>query len=150
MRPLATCTVWMAIDDSTVENGCLQVIRGSHKGERLRRHRINDAPGLALNQELPPSEFDESAAVNLEMQAGQISLHDVYLVHGSEPNHSAKPRRGMTLRFMPTTSRYDRDIELAQHQRSQLKIGPRRPLYLMRGVDRQGDTEFENAAALVP
>ena len=150
MRPLATCTVWMAIDDSTVENGCLQLIRGSHKGKHLRRHEINNAPGLALNQELPPTEYDESQAVNLEMEAGQISLHDVYLVHGSEPNRSDKPRRGMTLRFMPTTSHYDRDIELKQHSRSKLNIGARRPVYLMRGIDRDGNNDFENTEALVP
>ena len=150
MRPLATCTVWMAIDDSTVENGCLQVIRGSHKGKHLRKHQINDAPGLSLNQELPSTEFDESQAVNMEMEAGQISLHDVYLVHGSEPNRSNKPRRGMTLRFMPTTSYYDRAIEREQHERAGLNIGSRRPVYLMRGVDRHGQNDFENQQAMLP
>ncbi|MEC7303277.1 MAG: phytanoyl-CoA dioxygenase family protein, partial [Pseudomonadota bacterium] len=39
LRPLATCTVWLAIDDATVENGCLKFMRGSHKYQRLRPHR---------------------------------------------------------------------------------------------------------------
>lgn len=149
MRPLATCTVWMAIDDATTENGCLQVIRGSHKGKRLRKHETNNGPGLALNQQLPTSEYDATQAVNLEMEAGQISLHDVYLVHGSDPNQSEKPRRGMTLRFMPTTSHYDRDIEAEQHARSKFNTVVRRPVYLMRGVDRSGRNEFENEDALL-
>ena len=46
IRPLATCTVWIAVDDSTTENGCLRVIPGSHKDKKLRRHRTNDGPGL--------------------------------------------------------------------------------------------------------
>ena len=35
IRPLATCTAWVAIDDSTVENGCLRVVPGSHKNKQL-------------------------------------------------------------------------------------------------------------------
>lgn len=142
MRPLATCTVWIAIDAATIKNGCLEVIRGSHKGQRLRKHQINNGPGLALNQELPPTEYDGSQAVPLEMEAGQMSLHDVYLVHGSEPNHSDNPRRGMTLRFMPTTSHYDREIEMQQHQRSKLNTVVEHPVYLMRGVDQHGKNNF--------
>jgi len=107
MRPLATCTVWMAIDDATPRNGCLRVIPGSHREKSLRQHDVNNMPGLALNEELAPKEFEESDAVDMVMKAGQMSLHDVYLVHGSEPNGSDQPRRGMTLRFMPTTSFYD-------------------------------------------
>ena len=39
LRPLATCTVWLAIDDATVENGCLKFMPGSHKNRNLRPHR---------------------------------------------------------------------------------------------------------------
>ena len=38
------------------------------------------------------------------------ALHDVYLLHGSEANHSDKPRRGMTMRFMPAASLFDREL----------------------------------------
>lgn len=155
MRPLATCTVWIAVDDSTTENGCLRVIPGSHKDKALRPHRINDGPGLALDQELPPAEFDESGAVDIVMEAGQVSLHDVYLVHGSEPNHSDRPRRGMTLRFMPTSSHFDRAIEEKRHDdryypwatKTQLDRMRRLPLFLMRGVDRSGRNDFEEVLA---
>jgi len=150
MRPLATCTVWMAIDDATSENGCLRFIPGSHKGKRVRKHRINNAPGLALNQELTQDEFEESAAVDLVLEAGQMSLHDVYLVHGSEPNRSDHPRRGMTLRFMPTSSYYDREIEQKQNASSpypslneqELRNLQRVPLYLMRGTDLCGRNRY--------
>ncbi|HAU41194.1 MAG TPA: phytanoyl-CoA dioxygenase family protein [Gammaproteobacteria bacterium] len=143
MRPLATCTVWMAIDDATPENGCLRFIPGSHLGKQVRKHRINNAPGLALNQELTQDQFQESEAVDLVLEAGQMSLHDVYLVHGSEPNRSDHSRRGMTLRFMPTSSYYDREIEQKQNASSpypslneqELRNLQRVPLYLMRGTD---------------
>ncbi len=143
IRPIATCTVWIAVDDATVENGCLRIVRGSHKGQVLRQHRTNPSPDLTLNQELPPTEIDETQVVDLVLEAGQISLHDVFLVHGSEANRSDKPRRGMTLRFMPTTSVFDRALAIEQASAKQLPFGHEdRTLYLMRGVDRSGRNDF--------
>ncbi len=132
IRPLASCSVWIAVDDSTVENGCMRVIPASHKSRRLFKHKKNPSDDLVLSLELQKSEFDESAAVDLVLEAGQISLHDVFLIHGSEPNTSANPRRGMTLRFFPTTSVYDRGIEQ----------GLPRTLFLMRGTDRSKQNDF--------
>jgi hypothetical protein len=62
IRPLATCTVWIALDDSTPETGCLQVIPGSRHERRLRAHRSLAATGVTLTQELDPSEYDPSHA----------------------------------------------------------------------------------------
>ena len=138
IRPLATCSVWIAVDRSSRENGCLRVIPGSHKAKQLSQHNVNNAKGLALNLELDADAFDECAAVDLELEAGQISLHDVYLMHASEPNRSDKHRRGMTLRFMPTTSVYRRDIG----DGPTLKVNQQRPLFLMRGRDVSGTNDF--------
>ena len=142
IRPLATCTAWIAIDDSTTENGCLRVIPGSHHGQRLRAHRKTDADDVTLNQELLASEYDEAQAADLVLKAGQMSLHDVYLLHGSEPNFSSRPRRGMTLRFMPTTSVFDRDVARAQAREFSQADHSQRTLYLMSGVDRSGRNDF--------
>ena len=133
IRPLASCSVWIAIDDSNTENGCLRVIPGSHKSGKLFKHENNPSDDLVLSLELVGSEFDESAAVDIVLESGQISLHDVFLVHGSEPNTSGKPRRGMTLRFFPTTSVYDRGIEKWDQPRS---------LFLMRGTDQSKRNDF--------
>jgi ectoine hydroxylase-related dioxygenase (phytanoyl-CoA dioxygenase family) len=142
IRPLATCTVWIALDDSTPETGCLQVIPGSHHERRPRAHRSLAAIDVTLNQELDPSEYDPSDAEDIVLEAGQMSLHDVYLLHGSQANHSPRPRRGMTLRFMPTTSYFDR--ELASRQAAELGVldHAERTLFLMRGVDRCGRNDF--------
>ena len=110
IRPLATCTVWLAIDDANVENGCLRFIKGSHKEKKLKSHNINDNKNLTLNQELDESEYNEKDAVNLILKRGQISLHDVYLVHGSEANNSSMARRAITMRFMPTSSVFDHQM----------------------------------------
>lgn len=139
--PLATCTVWIAVDASTPENGCLKVIPGSHRSRRLATHEKNDAPGLALNLELAATEFDESEAVDIVLEPGQISLHDVYLYHGSEANRSAQSRRGMTLRFMPTTSVYRHD-QPTRFQREGPLVMSERTIFLMRGVDRSGENDF--------
>ena len=45
-KTLATCTVWLAIDDANVENGCLRFIKGSHKEKKLKSHNINDNKNL--------------------------------------------------------------------------------------------------------
>ena len=141
IRPLATCTVWIAVDASTPANGCLRVIPGSHREQRLARHRDNDAPGLALHLELEADEFEESEAVDIVLEPGQISLHDVYLFHGSEANRSSAPRRGMTLRYMPTTSVYRHDLTTRFRREGPLDMS-QRTVYLMRGVDRSGENDF--------
>ena len=142
LRPLATCTVWLAIDDATLENGCLKFMPGSHKRKELRPHRTNNDPNFTLHQELLETEYDDDKAVPLELEAGQMSLHDVYLLHGSEANDSGKPRRGMTMRFMPGTSVFDR--EKARQLTRDLGVVDHsdRTIYLMRGKDKTGENDF--------
>lgn len=142
IRPLANCTAWVALEPSTRANGCLRVIPGSHKEQRLRAHRKTDATDVTLNQELQHSEYDEAAAHDIVLEAGQVSLHDVYLLHGSEANRSAKPRRAMTLRYMPTTSVFDRDIARAQAKEFGITDHSVRTLYLISGSDRSGRNDF--------
>ena len=142
IRPLATCTVWIAIDDSTPDNGCLRVIKGSHKNKDLRQHNANPDPNLTLNQELPLTEYDEERAEDIVLEAGQMSLHDVFIVHGSAANTSGKSRRGMTLRLMPTTSVYDRQIAREQHEKIGIVDHSVRTLFLMRGNDASGQNDF--------
>jgi hypothetical protein len=145
ITPLATCTAWLAVDDSTIENGCLRVLRGTHRDQRLKKHNTVAAGDVTLTQELDRSEYDESKAVDLVLKAGQISLHDVYLLHGSEANTSPNSRRGMTMRFMPTTSLFDRDLAVRKSQALKITDHSTRPVYLMRGVDRHGGNQFVNA-----
>ena len=137
---MATCTVWLAIDDATVENGCLRFIKGSHIDQKLKSHNINNDKNLTLNQELMKEEYDENKAVNLILKRGQISLHDVYLVHGSEANNSPNARRAITMRFMPTSSKYDHQLAKDEKLFSKLNANKfsDRKIYHMRGIDASG------------
>ncbi|MEM9059199.1 MAG: phytanoyl-CoA dioxygenase family protein [Pseudomonadota bacterium] len=142
IKPLATCTVWIAIDDCTPENGPLQYIPGSHRTNRLMAHDQKDDPNYTLNQELRPDEYDASMAEDLIIEAGQMALHDVYIAHGSEENLSAQPRRGMTMRMMPTTSVYDRARAEAMHaERGGLNMA-HHSIFLLRGEDKSGVNDF--------
>ena len=141
IEPLATCTVWIAIDASTQENGCLRVIPGSHKSKRLAKHNRSDAENIALNLELDQTEFIEADADDIILQPGEVSLHDVYLYHGSEPNQSEHSRRGMTLRYMPTSSVYRHDSDTRFEREGRLVMS-NRTIYLMRGMDQSGKNDF--------
>ena len=145
IRPLATCSVWIAIDESTVENGCLKFIPGSHSARELYQHHTNSSDGLSLPLELDSDQFSEAESVDIELEAGQISLHDVFLIHSSEPNRSIRPRRGLTLRFMPTSSVYRRDIS----QGVTAKFDQARSLFLMRGRDLSGENDFRLRASRI-
>ena len=140
IRPLATCTVWLAIDDATIENGCLRFIKGSHIDQKLKAHNINNGKNLTLNQELVKEEYDEKKAVNLILKRGQISLHDVYLVHGSEANNSPKARRAITMRFMPTSSLFDHKLARDNQLFSKLNVNKYsdRKVFHARGIDISG------------
>ena len=129
IKPLATCSVWLALDDATSENGCLKFIKGSHKDKKLKKHKVNNSEKLTLNQEILKSEYIEKNSVDLILKRGQISLHDIYMVHGSKENKSPNSRRAMTMRFMPTTSIFDNKFVFNTKDFSIKKI------YQARGTD---------------
>jgi ectoine hydroxylase-related dioxygenase (phytanoyl-CoA dioxygenase family) len=74
-------------------------------------------------------EVDESRAVELPLKPGEMSLHHVRLIHGSEPNPSTKRRIGFAVRYVPTYV----------HQ----AVGMRDSATLVRGVDTYGHFEPE-------
>lgn len=139
IRPIATCSVWIALDDATPENGCMHYIPGSHAGGRLLAHRRRSGNDIVLNEELSPETFDPRTARDDRLEAGQFSLHDVLLVHGSNANRSAKRRAGFVVRFMPASSLFDRTVDQLQQQASVSFSFSRRPIWLVRGADRAGN-----------
>ena len=138
LDPLATVTVRVAIEDSIPENGCMRYIPGSHKSRVLERHEITTASNMALKQQLP--EIDESQGRDVVLLAGQISIHDVYMIHGSAENRSAKRRSDYAIRYMPATTRYVRDPEFPANKMASSEMNYiNRPLWLLRGQDRAGN-----------
>ncbi|MDP6707059.1 MAG: phytanoyl-CoA dioxygenase family protein [Alphaproteobacteria bacterium] len=154
IRPLATVTVWLALDDSTCQNGCLRVVPGSHRERAMLDHRTDTRPGLAIDQVVDDPGFDGSGAVDVVLEAGQMSIHDAFLLHGSAANRSGRRRAGLAVRYMPATSLYDRTIQRLGGGAAIRQDMSKRPIYLVRGRDRAGndfrigqDRPFEVGAA---
>jgi ectoine hydroxylase-related dioxygenase (phytanoyl-CoA dioxygenase family) len=142
IRPLATCTVWIALDESKVANGCLRVIPGSHRKRELLDHMREDRTDLVLNRRAVPGSFDEGAAADIELEPGQVSMHDVYLIHGSNPNRSPHRRAGVAIRYMPASSLFDRTLMEPGAGSGYTVDFSTRPLWLVAGRDRTGRNDF--------
>ena len=100
LEPQRACTIWLAIDDVEVENGCMRLIPSSHKSVPLE-HGPSDSEGKM--QTGSPAVSDEavdlSRTVDICLSAGCASLHDGLLLHSSHPNRSSRRRCGLTLRY---------------------------------------------------
>jgi hypothetical protein len=91
-QPMAHLTCWMALDDSTRDNGCLYYVPGSHKWNLL------PVTGLAGDMNEIMTVLDEEQKqtfrpVPIELKRGQCSFHHPLTVHGSYENRSDRPRR---------------------------------------------------------
>jgi Phytanoyl-CoA dioxygenase (PhyH) len=141
IRPRATVTLWIALDDATPENGCMRVIPGSHRMGEFG-HEVSDREDLVLNNVLSDPRLDVGAARDVALEAGQLSLHDVGIVHGSQPNRSGRRRAGFAIRYMPSTSLFDRSLQMGTGSNTAPVEFARRPIWLVRGVDRHGGNDF--------
>ena len=83
--------------DSTVENGCLQIIPGSHR--RVAPH-VESTPEVQFNRMGDPDYIDLSEIVTLEMEPGQFILFNERTLHRSDPNHSNRRRIGLAVRVI--------------------------------------------------
>lgn len=107
LDPMEVVTVWVAIDDVDAENGCMRVLPKTQHLRLLSKQEMIATPGdeNALSAAMDIKELDESLAVDLVMQAGDIEIHHPNIVHGSNANESPRWRRGLTIRYMPATTR---------------------------------------------
>ena len=95
-------TAWVALTPSTVANGAMAVIPGSHKSDQIPHRDTFDRHNLLTRGQEVAVAVDETQAVPLILQPGEMSLHHVRLVHGSPPNPSADRRIGFAIRYTPT------------------------------------------------
>ena len=101
-------TAWVALTDSIVANGCMRVVPGSQERPILP-HRDTYAPDnrLSRGQEVEVA-VEEKDAVDVVLRAGEMSLHHVNIIHGSNPNPSDSWRIGFAPRFTtPETRQID-------------------------------------------
>lgn len=147
IRPLATVTAWIAIDPVDEDNGCLRVIPGSHHHRVLHDHARNDSRDLILNQELSAEQRGPTRPRSLILEPGQFSLHDVFMIHGANPNTSGRRRGALAFRFMPATSHYDRELAKRQAEEMGLRSMVNRTLFMASGVDASGKNDITKLPA---
>ncbi len=131
LEPPEIVTAWVALSESTEANGAMRVVPGTHKLDQMA-HRDTFASHnlLSRGQEIAV-EVDPAQAVPLPLGPGEMSLHHVRLIHGSEPNPSPTRRIGFAIRYLPTHIRQ--------------VVGTRDSATLVRGTDRFGNFLPEHA-----
>ena len=121
-------TAWVALSPANLESGCMKFLPGSQTQDHLQHvdtfHKDNL---LSRGQEIAVK-VDGEKTVDCILNPGEMSLHHVKLVHGSEPNRSNDRRIGLAIRYIPT------DVK-------QLKV--RDSATLVRGVDRDNNFDHE-------
>ncbi len=124
LHPPNVTTAWIALSDTIPANGCMRVIPGSHLQPLLPQTETYAADNaLSRGQEIAV-DVDESKAVDIVLQPGEMSLHHIGIVHGSKANRSERPRIGLAVRYITP------DV---------VQDGPERQFALLvRGVDPHG------------
>ncbi len=126
LEPAEAHTAWIAVDKADRENGCMQMVTGSHIGGAIAPHGKSDRDGnlLSINQEIPDELIDRSKVRHLELEAGQISIHHGKTYHCSNPNISDRRRCGLTVRYVRPEVRPVEGSALRDHK-----------AILLRGID---------------
>ena len=108
IQPTDLVTAWMALDDVTLENGCLWVIPSSHL-QGIRDHSQEWQIGDRTDMQVPEEEIDLTHEVPITLRAGSCSFHHSVLLHRSGPNHTTHRRRGLAVHYMSSRSRWTGD-----------------------------------------
>ena len=125
-QPIEVCTVWLAIDPSTRENGCMKVIPRALHG--YSDYDAVDPEKNVFATEIKKTQMDPARQVYIELEPNHASLHDGRLIHGSDANTSEIRRCGYTMRYMSTRTKYHDHVTSHWHQ-----------IYLARGRDLAGN-----------
>ena len=98
LMPSHAVTVWLAIDDADLDNGCMKFIAGSHHSGHLTYRKSNPEEHNVLDQTVPNAESYGKIVID-DLKAGEASIHNDLLLHGSDANMSTRRRCGLTLRY---------------------------------------------------
>ncbi len=129
LDPADIVTAWVALSDSTPENGAMRVMPGTHTMSQIPHNDTFSTDNLLSRGQEVMVDVDEAKAHTLTLAAGEMSLHHVRLIHGSDPNPSGNRRIGFAIRYLPT---YVRQIAGAHDWAT-----------LVRGEDQFGNFELE-------
>jgi ectoine hydroxylase-related dioxygenase (phytanoyl-CoA dioxygenase family) len=102
LEPMEVVTLWLAVDHSTPDNGCVRLIPGSHTMDTAAMRSSTEIDNV-LGQEIAVV-VDESHAVDIILRPGDVEVHHPNIVHGSNANTSPHRRCGLTIRYIPTST----------------------------------------------
>ena len=142
IEPKATTTVWIALDECTLENGCLSFIPGSHKCPmpHIETSNSDEGKNAAVKLVLDQTTISDDKARKILLEPGQMAIFDTWLVHGSKPNHSNNRRAAFVLRYMPASSYFDHiSGDKIIKRTGAVTDYSNRPLYLLRGENLGGN-----------
>jgi ectoine hydroxylase-related dioxygenase (phytanoyl-CoA dioxygenase family) len=132
LEPHDVVTAWVALSDAPVESGAMKFLPGSHARDQIPHRDTFHKDNLLTRGQEVAVEVDERQAIDVPLEAGEMSLHHIRLVHGSKPNATGDRRIGLAIRYIPT---YVRQIKVADSAT------------LVRGADRHHHFEAEPAPA---
>ena len=116
-------TPWIALSPSNRETGCMTMIAGSHK-TKIKEHKDTYAENNILTRGQVIQDVDESKAVDLILEPGEMSIHHGAVIHGSQPNTSNQRRIGFSLQsYMPNNVKQIVGRNLWTHVRGQKRQG---------------------------
>jgi ectoine hydroxylase-related dioxygenase (phytanoyl-CoA dioxygenase family) len=93
-------SAWIALSESTPANGCVRVVAGTHREARRPHRETFGADNLLNHGEEVCDAIDPARVRDLVLSPGQMSIHHVNLIHGSEPNRSDTPRIGFAVSYI--------------------------------------------------
>jgi phytanoyl-CoA hydroxylase len=108
IQPPDLVSAWVALDDATIENGCMWMVPGSHKWGNHQVHLTADDEFKPVHRK--PELLPEGAkveAVPFEIKKGQVGYHHSLTWHGSPHNRSERKRRAIAVHYMPGYTRYE-------------------------------------------
>lgn len=108
LDPLEALTVWLAVDASTTENGCLRIIPKTQNVPIHPPSKRDDVPNLLFSesdQNVVDELIERNGIVDIELSPGDVSIHHPNVLHSSAPNTSAKRRCGLDIGYISTATR---------------------------------------------
>ena len=103
-EPSSVIGFCFALEDATVENGCLEVLPGAHR-EGLKRRFLRDGDSMRF-EELSDNNWSDEASTCLEVPAGTLVVLHGFLPHRSAPNSSSRSRLAYSLHMIDACCHY--------------------------------------------
>jgi len=107
IRPLDHVTVWIALDDATPENGCMQVVPGAHTDGLLGHEAVEYDTDIVIGER----DYEPADAQPVPMEAGSALFTHCLLPHYTSPNDTDDWRRALIMSYMDARSRFTKSAE---------------------------------------